>query len=104
MRKIIFTAILTNLKLFCNMINENKIDSESDKVKNLPTSFMSSRLTKADYLIFSTKKSFNFLQIILIEILIFYYFHFECHIYIETNISDYIISIVLSYLTLNNLR
>lgn len=37
-----------------------------------------------------------------IEALIFYYFDLECHICIEINISRYVISQVLSQLTLDN--
>lgn len=62
MLKTSFIAFSTLLKLLSNVINTNKVDVKyGNKAKNLPTFSNSQWLTKVDYLIFNTRKTFDFL-------------------------------------------
>ena len=57
-------------------------------------------------LVFHTSKArlaFTKLRQIFVKAPIFYYFDPECHIWIETNVSGYVISRILSQLILANL-
>ena len=55
------------------------------------------------FLIFGAKKIFTKLRQVFIEALILNYFDLEHYIQIKTNVSSYIISVIISQLVLNNL-
>lgn len=57
-----------------------------------------------DYFIFYTKNIFNFLQNILNERLIFYYFDLKYYIHVKTNILSYKLARVRSQLIINILN
>lgn len=55
------------MKLAVNLVNKNRVDSKKNhKAKNLFTFFVSKKLIKADFFIFSIKKNFFILQNLLI--------------------------------------
>ena len=44
------------------MVNKDEIDGDGNEVKILSISFTSKKSTKADYLSFNAKKTFNYLR------------------------------------------
>ena len=79
------------------MIKSKKLDLV--KTQNLTKP----NFSEMDFLTFKVKKAFIYLQKIFIKVLILHYFDLEHHIYIETDISRYIIDSLLSQITSNQL-
>ena len=85
--------------------NEDGIDSGGNyKDKTIKKSPYSKNLNGImDYLTPNARQSFTQLKQTFIKALILQYFNLKCHIQIETDILIYVISRILSQLTLNNL-
>ena len=56
------------------------------------------------FLTLNTKKTFNYLRLAFIKALIFWHFDLKNHIWIKTNVLNYVIDRVLSQLNLDSNR
>ena len=101
-----YTGSLTILQSLVDTTNKDEFGRDKrhgNETKILSTSFTSNnKLTGVGYLTSNTKKTFNFLWHIFIQVFILQQFDLKWHIRIKTNILDYTISRVLSQLTLND--
>ena len=86
-------------------LSDNKFsrgDYEEDKARILFTSSTSTNLIEVGYVTFDAKKTFNLLQGVFIQALIFQYFDQEWHIQTKTKPSDYAIGRIVSELIFDN--
>ena len=89
--------------------NNNIVSSSNNKVnETVVNSFRNltriSNIRAIEKPIFQTpnaKNTFNYLQLVFIKALIFWYFDLKSHIWIEINISSYAINKVMSQLNLD---
>ena len=86
-------------------VGGNEVDDEvDDKVgKNQKISKSKKMIGSLDFLIPEAKLAFTKLRQAFLKALILYHFNLKRHIWIETDVSGYTISKILSQLTLNDL-
>ena len=69
---------------------------KNNKSKNLMHIPNIEAIKKPIFLIFNTKKAFNYLKLVFIKVSIFWNFNLKCHIQININALSYIIDKMLS--------
>ena len=79
-------------KTVLNLSNKSK----NNKFRNLTHMPNIKATRKPLFLIFNAKKTFNYLRQAFIKAPIFQYFNLESYIWIETNISNYVIGKIFS--------
>lgn len=100
---------IENLSIDINFTKSKKLNSAKFKKSNLAkldlnskkSNFAKTNFCETDFFTLETKRTLIYLEKSFIKTTFFYYFESECHIRIETNILGYIISVILSQLTLD---